>query len=107
MGEEVLDADGEVVVGVEQAGGAGDDAVAVVVGVGGEGYVVLVFVGDHGGHGVGAGAVHADAAVPVAGHEAEGGVYVVVEDFRWGDCIFRRCGASSGRRLRRGGRRLA
>ncbi len=74
VGEEVLDADGEVVVGVEQAGGAGDDAVAVVVGVGGEGYVVLVFVGDHGGHGVGAGAVHADSAVPVAGHEAEGGV---------------------------------
>ena len=41
MGEEVLDADGEVVVGVEEAGGAGDDAVAVVIGVGGEGYVVL------------------------------------------------------------------
>ena len=60
MGEEVLDADGEVVVGVEEAGGAGDDAVAVVVGVGGEGYVVFFFVGDHGGHGVGAGAVHAD-----------------------------------------------
>ena len=52
-------------VGVEQAGGAGDDAVAVVVGVGGPGDVVLVLVGDHAGHGVGAGAVHADAAVPV------------------------------------------
>ena len=80
VGEEVLDADGEVVVGVEEAGGAGDDAVAVVVGVGGEGYVVFFFVGDHGGHGVGAGAVHADFAVPVAGHEAEGGVGVGVED---------------------------
>ena len=41
MGEEVLDADGEVVVGVEQAGGAGDDAVAVVVGVAGPGDVVV------------------------------------------------------------------
>jgi len=68
------------VVGIEQAGGAGDDAVAVVVGVGGEGYVVFLFVGDDGGHGVGAGAVHADFAVPVAGHEAEGGVGVGVED---------------------------
>ena len=80
MGEEVLDADSEVVVGVEEAGGAGDDAVAVVVGVGGPGYVELVFVGDHGGHGEGAGAVHADFAVPVAGHEAEGGVDVGVEE---------------------------
>ena len=53
---------------------------AVVVGVAGPGYVVLVFVGDHAGHGEGAGAVHADAAVPVEGHEAEGGVDVGVED---------------------------
>ena len=81
VGEEVLDADGEVVVGVEQAGGAGDDAVAVVVGVGGQGDVEFFLVGDHAGHGVGAGAVHADAAVPVEGHEAEGGVDVGVEDF--------------------------
>ena len=80
MGEEVLDADGEVVVGIEQAGGAGDDAVAVVVGVAGPGYVEVVLVGDHGGHGVGAGAVHADAGVPVEGHEAEGRVDVGVED---------------------------
>ena len=80
VGEEVLDADAEVVVGVEQAGGAGDDAVAVVVGVGGEGYVEFILIGDHGGHGEGAGAVHADASVPVAGHEAEGGVDVGVED---------------------------
>ena len=40
----------------------------------------LVFVRDHGGHGVGAGAVHADSAVPVAGHEAEGGVDVGVQE---------------------------
>ena len=79
--EEVLDADCEVVVGIEEAGGAGDDAVAVVVGVGGEGYVVLGPIGDHAGHGVGAGAIHADAAVPVAGHEAEGGIDMAVEDF--------------------------
>ncbi len=67
-------------VGVEQAGGAGDDAVAVVVGVAGPGDVVFILVGDHAGHGVGAGAVHADAAVPVERHEAEGGVDVGVED---------------------------
>ncbi len=78
--EEVLDADGEVVVGVEETGGAGDDAVAVVVGVGGEGYVVFFLIGDHAGHCVGRRTVHADAAVPVGGHEAEGGVDVGVED---------------------------
>ncbi len=88
MGEEVLDADGEVVVGVEEAGGAGDDAVAVVVGVGGPGDVVFVFVGDHAGHGVGAGAVHADAAVPVEGHEAEGGVDVGLRICNDGSVLF-------------------
>ena len=81
VGKEVLDRDGEVVVGVEQAGGAGDDAVAIVVGVAGPGDVVVLAVGDHRGHGEGAGAVHADAAVPVAGHEAEGGVDEAVKDF--------------------------
>jgi len=80
MGEEVLDADGKVVVWIEQAGGFGDDAVAIMVSVGGEGDVVFAPVGDHAGHGVGAGAVHADAAVPIAGHEAKGWVYVRVED---------------------------
>ncbi len=80
MGEEVLDADGEVVVGVQQAGGAGDDAVAVVVGVAGPGDVVEVLVLDHAGHGEGRGAVHADFAVPVEGHEAEGGIDVGVEE---------------------------
>ena len=74
--EQVLDADGEVVIRIEQARAAGDDAVAVVVGVAGPGDVEVVFVGDQAGHGVGAGAVHADAAVPVEGHEAEGGVDV-------------------------------
>ena len=72
--------DGEVVVGVEQAGGAGDDAVAVVVGVAGPGYVEFFLVGDHAGHRVGRRAVHADAAVPVKRHEAEGGVDVGVQD---------------------------
>ena len=46
--KKVLDADGEIVVGVEEAGGAGDDAVAVVVGVGGGVAAVLFFIGDHG-----------------------------------------------------------
>ena len=32
------------------------------------------------GHRVGAGAVHADAPVPVEGHEAEGGIDVGVQD---------------------------
>ena len=49
---------------------------AVVVGVAGPGDVEIPLLrcGDDGGHGEGGGAVHADLAVPVAGHEAEGGI---------------------------------
>ena len=58
-------------VGRHQALARRDDAVAIVVGVAGEGDVVLVLHADQPPHGVGRGRIHADAAVPVERHEAE------------------------------------
>ena len=64
-------------VGRQQAHAGGDDAVAVVVGVAGKGNVVLVFQRNQRGHGVFARRVHADTAIPVQRHEAEGGVHLL------------------------------
>ena len=77
--EQVGDHRGQVVVGVEQPGAAGDDAVPVGVGVVGEGHVEAVAQVDQPGHGVARGRVHADLAVPVDGHEPEGGVDRLVD----------------------------
>ncbi len=78
--EEVADAHGQVVVGVQQAGARRDDPVAVGVGVVGEGDVELAGQVAQPGHRVGRRAVHADLAVPVARDEAEGRVDLVVGD---------------------------
>ena len=72
MAEQVVDRDRQVVVGRQQAGAAGDDAVAVVVGVAGEGDVEAVLEADQPLHRVGRRRIHADPAVPVERHEAEG-----------------------------------
>ncbi len=74
VAEQVVDRDGQVVVGVQQAHRWRDDAVAVDVGVVAPGDVEAVLECDKACHGVGAGAVHADLAVVVQGHEPEGGV---------------------------------
>jgi hypothetical protein len=55
-----------------------DDAMAVHVGVVAPGDVEAVLQVHQTGHGVGAGAVHADLAVVVQGHEGEGRVHPVV-----------------------------
>ncbi len=78
--EEVLDGNREVVIGIEQAGGRGDDPVTIGVGVVAEGDAVIVLEGDELGHGVRAGAVHADLAIVIEGHEGEGGVDGFVDD---------------------------
>ena len=78
--EEVADAHREVVVGVQQPGARRDDPVAVGVGVVGEGDVELVGEIAQLGHRVRRRAVHADLAVPVERHEAEGRVDLVVGD---------------------------
>ena len=67
--EQVPDGGRQVMVGVHQPHAAGDDAVPVVVGVIAKGDVKLVFELDQAGHGVGRGAVHADLAIMIQGHE--------------------------------------
>ena len=52
----------------------------VRVGVVGEGHVVLVLEADEPGHRVRAGAVHADLAVVIDGHEREGRIDLRVHD---------------------------
>ena len=65
---------------IEQANAAGDDAMTVMIGVAGEGDVEAVLERDQAGHGVRRRAIHADAAIPVDGHEAERGVHLFVDD---------------------------
>ena len=77
--EQVPDGHGQVVVRVHQARPR-DDAVAVGVGVVAEGDVEPILEADQAGHGVGRGAVHADLAVVVHGHEGEGRVHARVDD---------------------------
>ncbi len=76
--EQIRDRRGQVMIRIQQAGAAGDDAVAVVVGVAGERHVEPVLQRDQSGHGVGRRTIHADLAVPVERHEAEGGVDIGV-----------------------------
>ena len=73
--EQVIDGDGEVMIGVQEAGAARHDPVPVVVGVIAERDIETVLEADEAGHGVGRGAVHADLAVVVQGHEREGGIH--------------------------------
>lgn len=67
-------------IGIEQADAFGDDAVAVVIGVAGPGDIEFVLQRDEAGHGIGRGAIHADFAVPIERHEAEGGIDEFVDD---------------------------
>ena len=78
MGEQVGDGGGQIVIGIHQAGRARDNAVAIVVGIAGEGEIVLVLERDQAGHGVGRRAIHADFAVPIDAHKAEGRVGAIV-----------------------------
>ena len=56
----------------------GDDAVPVGVRVAGKGQVEVAAHVEQAAHGIGRGAVHADLAVLVAGHKAEGWVHLLV-----------------------------
>ncbi len=82
MGVQKGDGGRQIGVGVHQAAGGADDPMAVGVGVVGEGDVEPVVHGDQAGHGVGRRAVHADLAVPVDRHEAEGRVDGVIDHRR-------------------------
>ena len=80
MREQVRDRHGQVVIRIEQPRAARHDAVAVVIGIAGQGEIEVVFQLDQARHGVGRGAIHADLAIPIDAHEAEGGVGVIVHD---------------------------
>ena len=69
----------QVMIGIQQARAARHHAVPVVIGIAGERHVEAVLQRDQAGHGVGRGAVHADLAVPIDGHEAEGGIERIVQ----------------------------
>ncbi len=78
--KQVVDADRKVVVRGQQAAPLGDDAVAVVVGIGGKRNVEFVFQSDEPLHGVRRGGIHANFAVPIHGHESKGGIDGFVHD---------------------------
>ena len=78
--EQVPDRDREVVVRVHQPAAAGDDAVAVAVGVVAERDVEAILEPDQARHRVRRRAVHADLAVLVDGHERERRIDRVVDD---------------------------
>ena len=80
MLEQVENGDGKVVIGRQQPRAPGDDAVPVMVGVAGEGDVESVLQADQPLHRIGRGRIHADLAVPIHGHEAEGGIDHLVDD---------------------------
>ena len=80
MREQVTDRHGQVMVGVHQPRRGRDNAVPVRIGVVGEGHLVLVLEADEPGHRVRAGAVHADLAVVIDGHERKRRVDLRVHD---------------------------
>ena len=99
--EEVVDGDRKVVVGRQQARASGDDAVPVVVGVAGEGDLEAILQIDQPLHRVGRGWVHANLAVPINRHEAEGRIDLLVDDGEVQARSARRSAPSSGPRRRR------
>ena len=80
MRQQVVDGDGEEVVGIEQAKRRRDDAVTVDVGVVAPGDGEAVLQPDQPGHGEGARAVHADLAVVVERHEGKGRIDAGIDD---------------------------
>ena len=78
--EKIMDAHRQVVIGRQQAGTARDDAVPIVIGIARKRDIELVLQADQALHGVGRRRVHADAAIPIERHEAEGGIDGVVDD---------------------------
>ena len=80
MGEEILDRDGEIVIGIHQSRRWRDDAVAVRIRIIGEGDAVFVLQADKPRHGIGARAIHADLAVMIDGHEGKGRIEFGIDD---------------------------
>ena len=79
IAEQIVDGHRQIVIRRHQAAAGGDDAVAVVVGIAGEGHVELVLQADEPLHGIRGGGVHADLPIPIESHETEGGIYRVID----------------------------
>src|ERR1039458_8700747 len=69
MGEQVLNGNRQIVIGIHQSRGGRNDAVPVRVRVVGKGYLVTIFEAGEPRHRVRTGAVHANLAVMIHGHE--------------------------------------
>ena len=80
MRQQIGDRHRQIMVGVHQPRRRRDDAVPVGIGIVGEGDLILVLEADQPGHRVRAGAVHADLAVMIDGHEREGRIDLRVDD---------------------------
>src|ERR1019366_2598532 len=74
VAEQVANGDGEIMVGIEQPSARNYDPVPIRIGVVAERHLVLAAQIDELGHGVGAGAIHADFPVVVDGHKSELGI---------------------------------
>ncbi len=65
---------------VHQAHTARNDAMPVVIDIIAKGDVEFVLHRNQVCHGIGAGAIHADLAIVVEGHEGEGGIDALIDD---------------------------
>src|SRR5487761_7605 len=74
MTEKISDSSGQIMVRIQQPGATRHDAVAVVIGITGEGNVELILEADQPRHGVRRRTVHADFTIPVESHETKGGI---------------------------------
>ena len=78
--EKIVDSDRQVVIGLKQTRIPRDDSMPVMISVTSKGNVKAIFESDQICHGVGRGWVHADAAVPIHGHETESRIDDFVDD---------------------------
>ena len=80
MGQEVMDCNSKVMVGVHQPHGTGDNSVSVSVGIICEGNLELVFKSYQACHRIWAGAIHPYLPVMIDGHETEPWVHRGVDN---------------------------
>ena len=71
VAHEILNRNRQVVVGIHQSCGRGDNTVTIHIRIISKGDIIAVLQIDKAGHGKGGGTIHADAAVFIDGHEPE------------------------------------
>ena len=105
MGEQVMDGDGEIVIGRQQSRAPGDDPVPVVVGVARDRDVEAILQTDQPLHRVGRRRIHPDAPVPIHRHEPERRIDGLADDREVQAVALGDRAPSSGPRRRRADRR--